>query len=679
MQKRRFVAAVVLSMLVGSVPVPALAEEQEEGQELEAVRVSDKRIKAETKEEPSYSRFAIPESSKAAVETFTKEDIKAMRPRDVYDVIESALGTGIMRQGARVNNWAKGRGGDNSAIGIILDGVYLSSTETQRVLGNLPVELIESVKIVRDSTLLVTGPLTGFGSSTGGSPNQGFIIITTRRADSRENEVRLSYGTFGTGKMSLFSGDRIGDKGYYGFAYVGATSDGKDNWNNAYDSKSFLINGGYADNGFTSNWTIYSNKGSREIQRFIRKDGKLYSNIWKYDPMDTELFSFSTAKQWDVHNTTTISYGYSEAEGDQYAYTTTLGGDEDAITNPNVAPKAFGDRTNDFNIGHTIVNGSNTFKFGAQFIHWYQLTEGTVPAKREKSSGYYLYDEKRVNDKLTVDGGYRIDKKKTVEGSVKYSDDGSTVKISDGQSADEATAVSLGAAYKLNPVYGLSARVSYNNTPTPDTLTTVGNLDLPAEKRYKYELGVTAKYSDAFNVTLTPFYYDIKNAKVANGTITVDTQSITVYKEADHLSRKGFELGMNGRLSNVLSYNAGYTWFTSSDSDEDVTNSHNKYTLKLNYKQDDVDGNITLLHVSSYMGSAPDPYKQPIGGFTTINASVSKSIDKTTRVTLFGQNLTDEKYSVFYKGYPGGTGKDADMGYFYDVGRTIGVEVTKQF
>ncbi len=69
-----------------------------------------------------------------------------MRPADVYEIFEAGLGLSISRQGSRVHNWVSDRGGANNSIGLILDGVYISSNEATRILGDLSVYSIESIQ-----------------------------------------------------------------------------------------------------------------------------------------------------------------------------------------------------------------------------------------------------------------------------------------------------------------------------------------------------------------------------------------------------------------------------------------------------------------------------------------------------------------------------------------------------
>jgi outer membrane receptor protein involved in Fe transport len=630
------------------------------------VPVTDVVVKEQkdSEEEPIYSRSTEPESSNAT-ETVTREDIEEMRPRDVYDIIETALGVHMWRQGARVHNFVKSRG-DN--IGIVLDGVYLSTTEAQRVLGDLPVELIESMKIVRDSTILTMGPLTAFGPGSG-APNQGFIFINTRRGDSRENEATVGYSTFNTQKLVLFHGDQFDDRFNLGLAYAKSKTDGKEDWNNAYDGNSFLANGGYRDQNFSFNTSLYYNDAWREVQRHI-KNGVLDSNIWKYDPMDTTVFTMNFAKPWNADNTTAFSYGYTEAQGDLYQYKTTVG-------NSTVKPQEGADRVNELNLWHTSVLGRNTLKFGVQTIRWYQLSEGSSNAREEESYGYYFSDESRLSDKLTLDGGLRVDQKYIAKGGDKYQDDGGLVKLSDGRWMDNASSVSVGAAYHLNPVYGLSSRIAYNYTPTPEILTTVNNADLPAEKRFKYELGVSAAYNPAFNPSLTAFYYDIKDAKIASGTVRVGADDISIYAAADSIARRGLELGLKGRITDSFSYNAGYTWFSQSNPAEEQKpenqrqdNPENKYSLGLNYRQGGFDVNVSVARVDPY-----NSYGMIVGDFTTLNISIGKELTESIKLTVYGQNVTDEHYATNNKGFPPG----AAWGCLYDVGATYGIEVTMKF
>jgi outer membrane receptor for ferrienterochelin and colicin len=645
------------------IEVPVTEVEVEEQRESALAGEDDREA------EPVYSKNRTPESS-AAVETVTRAEIEAMRPKDVYDIIEAAGGVSMWRQGARVHNFVKSRG---DSLGIILDGVYLSTTEAQRILGDLPVELIDSVKIVRDATLLTIGPLSAFGSGSG-SPNQGFIFINTKKGKVRENQATVGYGTFNTEKAILFHGDSCCDsKLTYGIGYAGARSDGKTDWNNAYGFQSLIANGGWTTQDLILGFSCYANNGWREVQRHI-KEGTLNSNTWKYDPMDTSLITLNIAKSWNEKNITNFTYGYTKATGEQYAYTAT--GDNSAVTGRKSV-----DRVNEINLLHTLIWGRNTLKIGTQALRWYQLTEGQTTPREEEVYGYYVTNESRIGEKWVVDEGFRLDRKYVIRGGDKYLDDGNLVRLTDGHWTDNATSLSVGAAYRVSPLYKLSGRIACNHTPTPETLPTRNNRELPAEDRLKYELGIEARCHRMFNPALTFFYYDIANSKISDGTVAVSGsttgETITVYKTAADIVRKGFELGINGNLSAALRYRAGYTWF---DSDNPTAEAlaetqrqdelKGKYSLGLIYRTHGFDAGLTVLHVDPY-----NSYGMTVGDFTIVNLSVAKEFAQKYKLTVYGQNITDVAYATNNKGYP----PKAAWGCLYDVGAVYGVEWSVKF
>lgn len=661
-------------------------------QELAPIVISEGSEAAVSGDEPVSSRFFLPKSVEA-VQTLTHEDIQAIRPRDVSDLIETTLGTSIRRQGARVHNFSFSRG---DSVSVILDGVYLTETEARRIIGDIPVEMIDSIKFVRDASVITIGPLMSFGSASGGSPNQGFIIIETRKKGPDSpygTEVRSSYASYDTWKASGFTGHSWEDNRFtFSAGYQRSQSQGKDDWNNGYTGDTWLVNGGFNGEGLQARASLYYNSASREIQRALgtysgttrypvsgpTPDGVLDKNIWEYDPIDTVLVAINLDRTWNAHQTTSLTYGWNRTEGTLHAYTT-------LTDKSSVAGRDAEDRSEEWNLSHAMTSRRNTLKVGGQIVSWLQLSEGDPSPRKERIYGVYATDVYAITPAWSVDAAMRVDKKKIVQGGDKYLSSGTEVHLSDGEWTDEAYVFSLGNAWQINPVWKMTARYSFNLTPTPDVLTTVDDATLPDEQRHRYEIGIEAHCNDAFQVALTPFYYAIKNAKVADGTISADASgnpiidpatgeatALTVYS-ADDRQRYGFEMSVKGRFfRDQLGYELGWTHFV--DSDEDGMNGNefpeNKYSARLNWRHGDWDGNVTALHVSPYLS-----YGYTVGDFTTINLSVTRKFFEDFAVTLFGQNITDEQYGTNNKGYP----PLANWGVLRDVGATYGVELTYRF
>lgn len=658
--KKRLLTAMIIAALVGTATMPVLADEKySNNDKTEQIIVTAERNKDHNdnkdNEEPVYSRTAVPESSKAATQIFTRADIEAMHPKNVFDIIEQGLGIAEQYQGRKGFDLPQDRGGDS--IGIIFDGIYMPLAQYSRMLANFPVEEIESVKIVRDSTVVTLGPLPAF-TSTLGSPNQGFIIITTRKPSRTENELSASYGSFNTEKLNIFHGDKINDF-YYEAAYAKSRTGGKDNWNNASDSNSFYLKGGYAGPKLNYNLSLYVNRAMRQFERDV-KNNTMSDYYWKYDPLNTVMVSFDIAKPWNTHNTTAFSFGYTNIN-DTNVY-------KEHPTTP-LQKSAERDYVREYNLWHTISSPKNTFKLGGQAIVWDTPTGEFYYDDFERAEelyGYYIYDEYKVNNRLTVDGGARIDKKHITRGTLKLSPKNLVGNLGNDYLEDKwaknAVSYSLGAAYKLNPVYKLSTRFSYSRQPMDDFLHTVNDEKFAPERRFKYELGITANYSRAFNAGLTAFYYDIDNCKVVITTVGTGVNATNIFDSYD-LGRKGLELSLNGQLTKSLHYNLGYSYFTSSNSTDSANNPHNIYTIKLANKGKKFDTNLTLLKVGPYKSN-----NVGVGDFTIINVNISKPLDARRSITIFGDNITNCHYTTRY-----------NNGLFYDVGAVYGLEINWKF
>lgn len=643
--------------------------------------------------ETAHSRFALPKSV-TAVQTLTQEDIEALRPRDVSDLIEGSLGMSVGRQGARVHNFSYNRG---DKVSIILDGVYLTQTQAQRVLGDIPVEMIDSIQFLRDSSVITISPLMDFGSANSGSPNQGFIVINTRKsAPGKEGgEVKASYGRYDTQKRLGWVGDTWMDGRLSASAgYQRSESNGKPKWNMAYDADTWMASAGWKSPAFIGFASFYLNKASREIQRAEgtykgstrypisgpTPNGVLDKNIWKYAPMDTRVIAVNLAKPWNDTHTTAVTYGWTEANGTGYYYTKI----KDKSTVQGLQAK---DRAEEWNLSHTIKTASDTLKFGLQSVEWYQLSEGQSNQREERVYGLYSTLEHQFTRNWSVDAAARVDRKRIIRGGDKYLESGFKTQLSNHEWTDDATLMSIGTAWQFDPQWRLSARYSFNKTPTPDSISTLNNESLPAEKRHRYELGLNAEISRALHASLTPFYYVIRNAKVsagsiskdANGHAIVDDQgnetSVTVYRAATQILRKGFELSFNGQfpaLSATWSYELGWTHFDDSEEDGKTGNEvpSNKYNARLNWQQGPWTASISATRVEPY-----ESYDYTVGDFTVLNMNVGRDLAHGLRVAVFGQNMGNKQYATNNKGYPA----TANLGTLNDVGATYGMEIGMKF
>ena len=636
---------------------------------------------------PVHDRFRTPNSS-AGVEVYTEEDIQAMQPSDIYNVFERAPGMTIARQGSRIHNWVSGRGGEKSALGIVLDGVYVPATAAQRVLGDIPMEMIESIRIIRDASIMTIGPTFSPGSSTGGSGNQGFIIITTKRnapGDETSGQGTVGYGSYNTLKLGAFYGNSFDSTAYVSLGCAKNRNDSRvdrdGDWHNGYDGNTFLYNMGlYRTGPVSADLSIFYNQAKRDIQRYQDEDGTLLSAYWTYDPINTRQASLSITGMWSPTQITSLSAGYVDATGTQY-------GDE--IDSAGIITRAKGreskDRAVEGNLFHTWIASpgkakSNVFKAGFQMLSWYQLTEGRTAADacEENIFGFYIADEFSLNKYIDFDAGYRVDKRYIVNGGEKYIADSTVAKVAEEMWGGDAGSFSLGSSCNFTENYTLSFRFGINNTPTPALLSTKGNKTLDPEFRYKYEIGGNAIVFRWLGFTATGYYYNITNQKVqavdsgGKGITIMSTSGdqITVFDATGNIARYGMELVVFGKGLGPLGYNVGYTLLRCDSAALNEKIPGWKFNAGLTFEKGGFSASFDALKIPEYSSSSD----MPVGDYLVFNAAASQQVTPHVRISLHAKNFTDENYSTNFKG-----GRWKAMGYYYDIGALYGIDLAVTF
>ncbi|KMY65875.1 hypothetical protein AAU61_19780 [Desulfocarbo indianensis] len=635
-------------------------EEEEKPHSLEPVTVS-----ATSQKEPRNSPYRLPESSLSATWSIDQKEIQALQPRDVFDVLSYAPGIQLAYQGRKAMNFLGGRGGGNfiggTSYAILVDGIYMPWTQSARVLASFPVDTIESIKVVRDSTILTLAPLAGLGAV--GSPVQGVIMIKTRKPERRESEVKVGYGNLNRYKAFLSHGDRI-DNTYYSLNYNKQHDDGREDWNNASDSDSILLKGGYDANGLTADLSFYYDWASRETAR-SKPISMTSDSKWEYDPLNFMMVSANLAKAWNANQTTSLGLymGRLDAELKMRSYSKPTYSTHDPEDNAIQAA-----------LRHIITTENNTLRVGAQAL-WWDVPNGQLyyegTAREEELYSLYVHDEYALTSALTLDAGARLDRKHVTKGINKYAPtDKTPTDIVEDEWAEPYYTAAVGAAYRLNKIWRLSFRTSYVEQSSDNYLLTKDDKTLDPEKQWRYEAGLEAKLHPAFNAVLTVFHYDISNLKKSVGTVKSGEDLISVYDCSD-VARQGAEAEINGYLfTPSLTYAASYSYQTSDDDTDNDAIPRHIASLRLGYTLMPFQANLLLRHVSEYQSnqfSVGNLYYE-IGDYSRVDANLSynfKLADTQMRATLFGQNLTDKRY-------------ETRLGW-EDVGLTYGLELSAKF
>ncbi len=672
--------AILLAALLIAAPVASAAEnEQKEPVGLDQITVTGKTVS-----EPVTSPYWVPDSSKPQTEVITKEEIEAINPQTVWDILEQVPGMDVTFQGRQHLDFGYMRGTGN--FGFILDGVYLLSPD--RVVATLPVSAIESITIVRDATALTLGPLTNFGTTTGDS-NVGYIVIKTKRATKLEGGLVASYGSFHTEKEDLYQGAKIGN-----FDYRITASDqsslGKTNWYNGDRNESLLFHGGYDGPFLQGDVLYYTGRGMQEFERGTievpttvtvgkgkkaytyldwSKVGSLDTSKWKLDPIVSDMVAVNLKKPWSDSQTTTFTYAYDSLLTS--SMTTTF---------PTQTPVTVSDQDThgqNLNVAHVITTGPNTFKTGGQFLQSVSPT-GLAPSigTRTDESVYSLFavDQYRLfNNRMTVDGALRMDQK--------HYNDNPVTGVPDHKWAKEVNTFALGTSYKLTPMFTLTGRYSHVENSTAGYYTTPTTLSaLPPEIDTRWEGGILAHIHPFFNPCLTGFYYNVKNEAVTTGKYYVDPatgEEIDYVTPAD-VRTKGMELKVTGQPVKSLTYGSltyglQYTYVQTNDHKTNISIAHNMASGLITYRLKNAFANFTVRYVGPHneTTSPAGVIYYELGNYTRADANVGYNFNffnRDMRVTVYARNLGDVHYATRYV-----------SGAYLDPGLSYGVRLAVSF
>ncbi|MDD2465887.1 MAG: TonB-dependent receptor plug domain-containing protein [Desulfobulbus sp.] len=681
--------ATALVLAASALAHAADTTQTETSQQLKAIVVEDSsESKREDLQPDSTSNlYRVEASGRFGTEVFTEKDIKALHPDNVFDLLDKAAGVNLIYQGRRSPYIVEERGGGSFTY--IIDGAVLPPS-ANRILYKFPVAAIEEMQIVRGSTALTLGPSIPIGASNSGSGlNTGFIIIRTKQPKKTEGVVTASAEKANGGhpietNENVYVGTRFGEakeggepgpvQGYLAGLATKMDRPSQDSWFDGRSNEGGLASAGFTYGKFNINMMAYKDSGTLEMQRGVAIDGSLMAQKWWYDPLETTLYTSDMAMQWTTNQTTLVNIFKTEYE--QTEYNGTFGSSTTSM-------REFSEETSGFGLRHNARFGNTLLQAGWQMSN----SQGFGP---NLSSSYNRYDttingwsasveQKLLNDRLTLDAGYRQDSK-----HVDYSNN-SAANDAANNDVDLAPAkiYALGARYTLNDMFTLSGRYYNGDQGTSDEFAMLAlSGDLHAESQERSEVALEANITPWFQPTLTYFDLNTENAKSAsNNTYVVNGETYYYYTESDEL-RRGLELMIKGTICENTTYKFSWTRMldaetTSAGVTSDaigLSTPENLFGLTISHTWQPYRFNLSIKQVdqwtqtSSPMGTST---VDGIGDYTRIDANIQRDFqlgETLLTTTLFGRNLGDENYATRYV-----------TGYYPDRGRTIGLELSWAF
>jgi hypothetical protein len=594
--------------------------------------------------------YRVAPSSRLSVQTFTADDIEAIHPTDVFDLLNHAVGVLTLYQGRKVPYSVRIRG--DLYFAYIIDGVYVPSETAARILQSFPVNLIEQVDVVRDATALTLAPMVDFGRPSG-APNDGYIVIRTRRPLSDEGRINAWAERFHGDGLQTYAGTVQGEVYVSGFASHAESAGAPEAWM-ARHAESWSARLGYAHGPLKVELACFDDSTRQQYQAADPSESALGLQRWRVDPIRTQLSSLNLSMSWDARHTTTLVLSEDRMSATMIAGT--------ALSD--VAPRVFDnlETIRHLDLKHTVRLDDTLLRTGLQQMHWFTPTGASYyegyPREERIVGAFATIEHTLLKDRLVADLALRRDQQEVIQGvdhyyayQMLFQQPGITHRT-----LPEDRFLSAGLAWTPARNWQFNGRLYTALQGATDSVPAVDNKTLHPEHQHKAELGLSWSGGQALQTSWTLFDTRIANAKYPAKEVR-DTNGLTTSLwDETAVHRVGLETIAKGQLplwGGMLDYSLGWTWLTGDTTSEDYGRTSPRHTLSLtsNLHHGPWDLGVAVTNVDVFQSNwkAVDDQFHPIGYFTRLDLSMARRFalaSAAAKGTLYVRNALNEHYET---------------------------------
>jgi len=503
--------------------------------------------------DPIYYPLAMPGSEESTTYVVGSDEIIASHKETAVDAVTNVPGVVIERKGRKYPASIMIRGEKN--LTVLVNGAYPG--QDYRILNTLPSTLVDEIEVIRDSSYLAYGsPNT---SSACGTPSFGGVVNIKLKKPEREHgtEVKTEYGSFNSTRESVTNAGKFKGLNYL-FNLERYSTDGPkdENANQRNTGFTALLSKQYGKYSSSANLLLHYDEGNFSMQKVLGFS-KVAGQLYEYSPYLNAIINFDLLHAWnpDISTDVNLYHNYDQA---------TFVRNYPAANDMHNREEMSG-----FNLRQTFsIPKLNTLRLGAQFDNWNCPTgklfyEGYPRA--EQDYGGYLHDELRLlDDKLTLDGGLRWDKKHVSKGiHAQETVSSSTIPTYKNKWLPSVFNKAFGATVWPFKKHGINLRYSTSDQSNSLYADRKGNLLAGAEET-RYDVGYIGKWSKFANVTFTLFRKKLSGTPVYKGSYTSGGLQVPYYYPS-FIRRYGFESEVKGDIYDWLSYYINYTFIHSKD------------------------------------------------------------------------------------------------------------------
>ncbi|WP_136487356.1 TonB-dependent receptor [Vibrio sp. H11] len=443
------------------------------------------------------NRFAQTlQSTTSPIEVVTRQDIERIQANNLLEVLRTLPGVQVAANGGYGQTQSLFvRGTNSSHVLVLIDGVRFGSATTGTAsISAIPLVGVERIEFLRGSRAAL------YGSDAIG----GVINIITATQGS-EHQISATAGSDNYYSGQLLTSGQVTDDLHMSLGLSGVDTDGysvqtSDPDDDGYRAKSVTANANYT---ISNNWDVgllvMAEEGDVEFDGYyVRGDETLYNIVTRLNYHDEILQSRLTAStNQDKSNSFTAASDKSLYQTDRHEFS--------------------------FDNQYAL---SNALSVGVG-INWF---------KDDVSQSTVGYDESsRTNLGVYLSSLYQAEQY-NVEAAVRSDDN---------QRYGQNTTWQLGAGYKINDVYRVTANAGTAfKAPTFNQLyyPGYGNPDIKPEKSKNYEVGMTAQYEFAdfrFNIYRNELTDMIGSSPLQNyGEVTINGLEVGASFETGPLQHK---------------------------------------------------------------------------------------------------------------------------------------------
>ena len=548
------------------------------------------------------------------VEVVTKEDIELMNAHSVAEALYNVLGVQVAEfVGPGSEGLVMIHGSGFQRVAIFLDGVPLQTPSNTFPTGDLPVQMIEKIEVIK-------GP----ASSAWGSSFGGVVNIITKSVAPGDHAGGTGYLSVGERSTSDARAEIYGRRNNIGVYLYGGT----------LNSSGIVRNNAFWQNDLFSKVSLSSGAGATiDFSLFYHKGNKVdYDELpWGYDDyfaVTTENILGRVSLKTPLSDAVDLHASAWAQSARHFGYLNTVSTGERLFSSSNQFDK-YG-----FSGNLTYRAGIHSLVVGADMLDGRFKGDDFPPgAHKQRKYAFYANDTISWKD-FSVTPGLRYDHMNR---------------------GGEIMSPSIGVTYLASKNMLLKASVSRGFfEPALDSFLAtnaifIANPDLGPEKIVSYQVGAEANMWDAFRVKLVLFRHDVRDL-IAEKSLDDPLQpDLHTMVNAGKMRTYGGEVGVRTKACHGFILEGGVSYEQQKNlnfSDQRQFDASNSYGINAAISYNDGKGLRAILKSHYLWWNLPSfweaGYDGVIADFNIIKELIKKK-EMTFDIFLTGHNIFNGK------------------------------------